>query len=39
MFQLRTFAHQVVGVYGEMDMSVELDDDEAYRLVMCLQKR
>ena len=30
---------QIVGVYGEMDMAVELDDDEAYRLVMCLQKR
>lgn len=34
-----TLQMDVVGVYGEMNMAVELDDNEAYRLVMCLQKR
>lgn len=29
---------EVVESYGEMNMAVAVDDDEAYRLVMCLRK-
>jgi hypothetical protein len=31
-------AVKVVESYGEMNMAVAVDDDEAYRLVMCLRK-
>eukprot|EP00873_Tetraselmis_striata_P036882 jgi/Tetstr1/457146/TSEL_043796.t1 len=29
---------EVVDAYGEMNMAIAVDDDEAYRLVMCLRK-
>ena len=35
----RLTGFEVVGVYGALDLEVEIDDEESYVLVMCLRKQ
>lgn len=30
---------QVVGVYGDLDLDVSLNHEDAFRMVMCLRKQ
>jgi hypothetical protein len=39
MLLLLLLSLQVVGVYGDLDLNVSLNHEDAFRLVMCLRKQ